>query len=664
MPIFTVNKPYTVSEYDIYKISTLLLTFCLLVTYDFFYPLLGISSAVLSENTLILYRNPSVIHMFTTKIIGSLVLFLFFPAMIFAQSIGVHTSGVLAKVEQLQLDNQTAEALETLEDAIHHQANTSDDLAYLYAHQSGIYIAMDSLLVGKRLLDLSMEHARSNAAKAVAYRANAFLNNYLNQPDEVVKDALIGLKYLEGNDDELITHYYLNYLLYSAYSKWNDKERMEKYIGQCAVYAARTGKPNLAANVNNGISSMYLAEYNQSQSPASLDSSYHYLRKSFLIQHENPEQVSGNTFAITCINLANYYLVYSDAAPGERKKHAYFYLGLAEGELKRKRASADKWVNVFGIKSGFAQQEGNIGQAEAYLLHGLSHIQQSSNLFHKQEYSIYKSLSDISVGKNDHTAALKYQQIAETKLRQILDEQQIFNAQKLEIQYETAKKNEQLKLLTETASLRKRQNYLYGGLAVALLLVLVSMFSSYHFKLRYSIERQKKLTHEKEEAERYAAMQLKVEKEEQARLKAEQELLELQRQQLQKEALANSLIIDRKNQMLNQIHDQLKAGDPQTVHKLLKEEMLLNTDFEEVKLHIQELHPHFFNQLTEKSVQKLTPLDLKYCTYIYLKMNTKQIAQALHVEAQSVRMSKYRLKQKLGLPKESDLEQFIQQMGT
>lgn len=581
---------------------------------------------------------------------------------IFAQPIQTRTAATLEKVEQLQLDNQTAEALETLEDAIQNHPNTPDDLAYLYAYQSGIYISMDSLLRGKRLLDLSMEHARSNVAKAVAYRAKAFLNNYLNQPDEVVKDALTGLKYLEDDEEELVTGYYLNYLLYSAYSKWDDKERMEKYIQRCAEYAQRIQKPNLLANTNNGISSMYLAEYNESRNRASLDSMYQYLKKSFSIQHENPEKVSGNTFAITCINLANYYLVYSDATADERKEQAYFYLELAEGELKRNRATADKWVNVFGIKSGFAQQAGNILQAEACLLQGLSHIQQNNQTYYKQEYSVFKSLSDIAVKKNDYDAALKYQQTAENKLRQIFDQQQIFNAQKLEIQYETEKKNEQLKLLGETAALRKRQNYLYGGLAFALLIGLIFMFSSYHFKLRYSIEREKKLAQEKEEAERYAAMQLKMEKEERARLKAEQELLELQRQQLQKEALANSLIIEHKNDMLNQIRNQLKGGDAHTIHKLLREEMLLNTDFEEVKLQLQELHPNFFNQLSEKSVQKLTPLDLKYCTYIYLKMNTKQIAQALHVEVQSVRMFKYRLKQKLGLPKESDLEQFIQRI--
>ncbi|COW58930.1 Uncharacterised protein [Mycobacterium tuberculosis] len=150
-----------------------------------------------------------------------------------------------------------------------------------------------------------------------------------------------------------------------------------------------------------------------------------------------------------------------------------------------------------------------------------------------------------------------------------------------------------------------------------------------------------------------------LEKEEQARMTAEQELLDLRRQQLEKEVLANSLIIDRKNDTLKQIHDKIQSGEAGHIQKLIKEEMLLHSDFEDIKMQIQELHPDFFKWLSDKAIQKLTLLDLKYCTYLYLKMTTKQIAQVLHVEPQSVRMFKYRLKQKFGLDKEIDLEDFL-----
>ncbi len=596
---------------------------------------------------------------------ASLLFILFCTPQVYGQYAQGRANAILERIGQLQLENKQEEAIGELRHAIDNPENTPDDLAYLYAFKSGIYVSMDSLLLGKEYLDRSMEYARSDGAKAAVHRASAFLNNYLDKPDEVVKEAIAGLKYLEGNDEELVTKYYLNYLLYSTYSKWDDREKMEKYIRTCEVYARQMENPNLLANVNNGISSMYLAEYRKSQDRTLLDSSYHYLQESFAIQQRNPDKVSGNTFAITCINLANYFMVYSTAGLPERKEQAYFYLDFVEKELRNERARTEQWVNVFGIKSGFADLEGDVQMAEAYLLQGLEHMQRNNKSYFRQEYSIYKNLADIALRKRDFEAAYSHQRNAEKRLRQIFDQQQMLNAQRLEVQYEIESKDKQLQHFMEISEYRKRQNYLYGGLMLVGAIGVVFMFGTYHFRLRYSVERERKLAQEKEDIKRQSAMHLQIEREEQARLKAEQEVLALKRQQLEKEALANSIIIAQKNDMLRQIETTLKEGGAvPAVKKLLKEDALINADFEDVKLQIQQTHPDFFNQLQERAVQKLTARDLKYCTYLYLQMTTKQIAQTLHVEPQSVRMFKYRLKQKLGLDKDSDLYGFIQRIGS
>jgi len=578
-----------------------------------------------------------------------------------AQRIQSPTKTILDKLEQYQLRNQSAEAITMLDTAIQ-STTASADLAYLYAYQSSIYASMDSLLVAKRNLDLSFENAKkskSPTSMAVAYRAKAFLNNAMNLPDAVVKDALEGMRQVEKNEDDLVTKYYLNYLLYGAYSKWDDGEKMENYIRKARYYALKAGNINLQVNVNNGISSMYLTRYKKNPQQNLLDSSFYYLNNSFQLQRQHPEKVSGNTFVITCINLANYYLDFSTEALQLREGKAFQYLKLAEEKLKNNEATSEKWMNIFGIKSGFAKKQGNLPLAEQYLLQGLSQLMSANGHFFRLEYTVNKDLATLASIRNDLKAALSYQQRAEELLKKSFNEQQLFNTQKLEVQYETAKKDQELQLLKERESFRRRQNYLYGGIALALLFGLGFMFVSYHFKLRYSIEREKKLAKEKEDAQQQAQMQLLLEKEEQARLKAEQELLDLRKQQLEKEALTNSIIIDRKNDTLKQIKDKIQSGEAAHIQKILKEEMLVQSDFEDIKLQVQELHPYFFNRLSEKAIQKLTPLDLKYCTYLYLKMTTKQIAQALHVEPQSVRMFKYRLKQKFGLGKEDDLEEFL-----
>lgn len=565
-------------------------------------------------------------------------------------------------LENLRLKNQSKEALEVIEKAIEKKENTADEFAYLYAHQSLIYSGTDSLLLSKKSLDNSLKYAQvaiTNEAKAMAYRAEAVLHRQLELPDEVVKSALRGLALLQKSDKELQQKYVFNYLLYSIYSRWDDHKKMNHYIRLCEHYALQDNNYNALVNVNNGLSSMFQASYQQLQQRALLDSSFHYLQKSFDLHQKVPAGVSTNSFVITCINLANFYFEFSDASLTERKRQAFHYLRLAENELRNHHASAAYWVNVFGIKSDFALQENDLQLAEQYLLQCISQIKQDGDTFYKSEYTVFKRLADIAFKKNDLQMALNYQQTAERLLKKTFDQQQIFNTQKLEVQYESEKKNQQLKLLSQQAEFRKKQNYLYGGIALALLAGLGFMFRAYHFKLRYSIERERKLQQEKEESEKRASIQLRLEKEEQARLKAEQELLDLKRKQLEKEALANSLLIDHKNDLLQQIKNQLNVADSIPIKKLLKEEMLLSADFEDITRQIQQLHPDFFSQLSAKAVKKLTPLDLKYCAYLHLQMSTAQIAQALHVEAHSVRMFKYRLKQKFGLDKDTDLEQFL-----
>lgn len=568
----------------------------------------------------------------------------------------------LDSLETLRIRNRPKDVLYLLEKSIERKDNTADELAYLYAHQSLAYGNTDSLLLSKRSLDNSQrfaQEAKTNEAKAIAYRAEAALNRQLGLPDEVTKSALKGLQLLEKSDKDLPNKYALNYLLYGVYSRWGDHGKMNHYIRKCEQYALQDHNYNALVNVNNGLSSMFQARYEKQQQRTLLDSSFNYLKKSFDFHQQYPSHISANSFVITCINLANFYFEFSKDPLAERRKQAFYYLGFAEKELKTNHADAEYWVNVFGIKSGFALQENNLSLAEQYLLQCISQIKQDGNNFYKSEYTVFKQLSDIANKKNDLRTAFSYQTTAEQLLKKTFDQQQIFNTQKLEVQYESEKKNQQLKLLSQQAEFRKKQNYLYGGIALALLAGLCFMFRSYHFKLRYSIERERKLQQEHEETEKRAAIQLQLDREEQARLRAEQELLELKRKQLEKEALANSLMIEHKNDMLQQIKTQLNESDANPIKKLLKEGMLLSADFEAITKQIQQLHPDFFSQLSAKAVKKLTPLDLKYCAYLHLQMNTTQIAQALHVEPHSVRMFKYRLKQKFGLNKDVDLEEFL-----
>ena len=81
-------------------------------------------------------------------------------------------------------------------------------------------------------------------------------------------------------------------------------------------------------------------------------------------------------------------------------------------------------------------------------------------------------------------------------------------------------------------------------------------------------------------------------------------------------------------------------------------------DFYSFKIKFEKSHPDFFDKILQIN-PKLTDSDLKLSTYIKLRLSPKDISNVLSIEKKSVEMAKYRLKKKLNLQKNDDLNAFI-----
>lgn len=536
----------------------------------------------------------------------AILLYPLHSSFVYAQ-VSRETKQAIHEYNQQNISGNQENALQILNKRIAETQKQPVDLAYLYSYKSSFYLSKDSLKASKTYLDLSFNNAeksKSATAKAMALRAYANLNRYLDLKDEVVKNAKEALQLLDqSKEDNDETKAFLNYMLYGAYSKWKDVGQMENYLKEAEKYALTPEGKNTLANIYNGFSSLNLAKFNKEKDKKYLETSFSYLKKAFELKQKFPNEITSKTFAITCINIANFYLENGEDYFQENKQNAFKYLDLAERELQKNHSASELWINIYGIRSDFALAEDNLPHAEQLLLMGLQKTEENKGKALDAEYMVYKGLSEISAKQNKFERALNYQNKAETILKKIFDEKQALNSQKLEIQYETEKKNEEIKV-------QKIRNYLYAGLAVASLISLAFMFLSYHFKLRYSLEREKQAAKEKLEVERNSALQLKIQQEEQIRLRVEQELMELKQMQLHKEVMANNLQIEQKNEMLKRIHDRIKEGSTNDIEKILREESEINNDFEEIIQHIQQLHPRFFDRLNEKANQKLTPLEV------------------------------------------------------
>ncbi|MBE9602324.1 hypothetical protein [Pedobacter sp. MC2016-24] len=521
------------------------------------------------------------------------------------------------------------------------QAKNYLEAVKAYTLLVNIKITTGKLSAAKHSSDSTLalaKQANNPIAMAYAYYTQVLIYKTLDDKQRVVEFCNLGLKALEKTPDPYIASR-IYYRLYAVYSSWNNEEKVNLYAARATENVLKIKDYNHLSNCYTALSVAHEYNYQTTKNQAELDSVLFYLQKSEKLYLQYPGHVANHTYAIACIDLANFYLRYFPQTDKQAKAQAIRYANTAISALKGIYNSQEVLASGLGILSEYAKLEGDYGKQETYLLSAYEVIKTGKPVYYHTMLNVVQALADFYDRKGELEKAIRFQKEVTEYTQKSFNEEQALNAQKLEIQYETEQKNNEVMLLKEREESHKQQNYLYACIAIASIFGLLFMFRSYHFKLRYALQREKQL-------------------------ELEQQLLETKQLQFKKEAMANALQLAHKNQMLYDIKEKLNDGDPVNIKKIWKEEQVMDQDFEDAKMQIQQVHPDFFNLIQNSAEKKLSPLDLKICAYIYLKMDTRQIAQLMHVEAKSVRMSKYRIKQKLGLGKEEDLNIYLQAIGT
>lgn len=91
---------------------------------------------------------------------------------------------------------------------------------------------------------------------------------------------------------------------------------------------------------------------------------------------------------------------------------------------------------------------------------------------------------------------------------------------------------------------------------------------------------------------------------------------------------------------------------------LLKRENAEDKDWEVFKSYFSEVHNNFDQKIKQLNTQ-ITEKEMRLASFLRMRLSTKEIASILNVLPESVLKSKYRLKQKLELDKETDLTEFL-----
>lgn len=290
-------------------------------------------------------------------------------------------------------------------------------------------------------------------------------------------------------------------------------------------------------------------------------------------------------------------------------------------------------------------ETGKLDSAETTLKKSIEIAEKSG-----QRYGItntYLSLVKLSMRQNNYKAATEYL-ITVMKLKDTLHtEEQTRTINELNVRYETEKKVEEIKNLGQSRKLDQvRKQYLQTGI---ILLVLLGIMVVAWLMTR---NRKNKLL--------YEAMN-RLHEQQMIAMKRE---LELNRERL--DDFTQSLI--GKTTMIEELESKLNAtSSPQSqsseqfrvvTEELSKMKLVTETDWNQFRHYFDSVYPG----LTAKVMagfETITAAELRLFQLIKMDIGNKEISSMLAISPDSVKKTRYRLKKKLLLSEEENLDDFI-----
>jgi hypothetical protein len=279
-------------------------------------------------------------------------------------------------------------------------------------------------------------------------------------------------------------------------------------------------------------------------------------------------------------------------------------------------------------------------------------------LMEQESYKLYSdNLTSLQKFKPAFSFYKKYNQIKDSTLTNNFQN----NLAQFEVKYKTAKKEKELIQLREKKLIDKAHN----RLLLIILILILSIFSIIIIRIqnkrkKTDILNQQKLAITKKEKE-IIEIKLQQKELEETQLKNE---IEFKNKQLTNHALN----IMQKNKVLQELTEHISKQVPKTdkalryelieIRNKLENSLNVDNDWNVFKEYFDQVNNSFFDKLIEVN-PKLTRNDYRLCALIKLNMSLKEIASLLNISVDSAKNARYRLKKKLNLKPEQNLDTFI-----
>ena len=256
----------------------------------------------------------------------------------------------------------------------------------------------------------------------------------------------------------------------------------------------------------------------------------------------------------------------------------------------------------------------------------------------------YRSTSYELIGQLDKSLrdARRFKIVSDS----ISEIERVDEIERLTIVFETEKKEaeialqeEEINTLNEKARADKLKKGLYaGGLGSALALLGLSVFGYRQRIKKNRIEREK-----------------------------QEEIYKQEIEHKKKELTSQTLHLVQKNTFIQELKENLEnlKNSPEKfktefrrIVMLLKKENASDKDWEVFKTYFADVH-NDFDQKLKTLYTDISEKEIRLAAFLRMNLTTKEIAATLNVLPDSILKSKYRLKKKLNLDKETDLATFL-----
>lgn len=271
---------------------------------------------------------------------------------------------------------------------------------------------------------------------------------------------------------------------------------------------------------------------------------------------------------------------------------------------------------------------------------------------------IYLLISSLYEEGNDSKRALSYYKKANNVTEEISDVKNTWMLYKMRREIRTKEEEQQLVLWEQEeeqrlALLEKDRKFgntlrlLYTVLAGVI--VLFGFFYIKNLRARY-----------RKEKEQYEKLQELTELE----LQKTKEVLEINKKELTSAALQ----IIENGETVQQFRKEIetfKQSIDSAHHKKLETlaSSITNSsrkNWEEFRSRFEQVNTDFFKNLKEQHPE-LSSNELKICSFLKLNFNSKDIASLMGISPESVKVSRYRLRKKLGLDRSENLTNYVDQ---